>query len=189
MALPSGPIKNEPDYRLEIASINELDELMKVYMEVGETATYKGHMFVKFINLGDDRYIPIGTFTAGADFPVLADFDDLVEVGSMTIANMLGEPGETNGDIIKRFLNNGGITEPPAPLEVHIELGTPNNQRNLTGQMFVKYTDTHYKKLNDYDFVVASLEKPEVYAGDLSNLFDVNHVDSRFITDFSERNT
>ena len=188
MALPSGPIENKPDTRAEMRNINDLDELMEVWLETDENATYKGFLFIKFEDQGDSRFLPIGDFPAGGVYPTVLDAGVLV--GSRTIKEMLGENiNDPEANIIKTYLDNAGIAEPPAPLEVWIETGTPRDDRHLLGQMFVKYSNTVYRKLNDYNFTIASIEKPSLYNGDLNLLFDSNEVDTRFVIDFQDRNS
>lgn len=188
MALPSGPIENKPDTRAEMRNINDLEKLMEVYLETDANSSYKGMIFIKFQDQGDSRFIPIGDFPAGGVFPTALDAPFLV--GSRTIKEMLGEnSNDPEDNIIKTYLENAGIAEPPAPLEVYTETGTPRDDRHLLGQMFVKYGNTLYRKLNDYNFTVASLEKPVLYTGDLNVLFDSNEVDIRFVQDFQARNS
>ena len=188
MALPSGPIENKPDTRAEMRNINDLDGLMEVYLETDPNAVYKGYLFIKFESQGDSRFIPIGDFPAGGTYPTVLDAPVLV--GSRTIKEMLGEDiSDPEANIIKDYLDNAGIAEPPAPLEVWIETGTPRDDRHLLGQMFVKYSATVYRKLNDYNFTIANIEKPVLYEGDLALLFDSNEVDTQFVIDFQDRNS
>lgn len=186
--LPSGPIENNPNTRALMRDCNDLDGLMEVWLETDENATYKGFLFLKFVSQGDSRFLPIGDFPAGGVYPTVLDAG--VIVGSRTIKEMLGEDiSDPEADIIKDYLDNAGIAEPPAPLEVWIETGTPRDDRHLLGQMFVKYAETVYRKLNDYNFTVASIEKPAPYEGDLNLLFDSNEVDIQFVIDFQDRNS
>jgi len=188
MSVPSGPLNNTPLMRSILRDFNAVETVMKIFMETDENDVNKGLLFIKFDHQGDDRFIPVGEWTAGAAYPIT--LSEPVEVGSRLIKEVLGEdPDDIEDDVIKKFLSNAGFDVPPAPLEAFIELGSPGGQRKLTGNIFIKYGTTQFRRLNDYDFVIASLQKPEVYTGDLAELFDPNHVDARFVTDFNERNT